>query len=291
MIAISCLDTGSLRPYILLVGPGLRKRLLSGEEEANLSVWGASFWGQPAGAVVAFRGEKSAQLLDIYVLPAYRQAGIGAALLAEVEEAFAQVGIHRMKTLYRADEHTPAFETLLRSRGWSSPRVSSQIFWTRCAVAFGPWVSRYHFRLPYELFAWNELTPTEHERLLAQGEMGWYPPDFSPFHRPDVAWDSLSSVGLRCNGEVVGWCLTVRETPDQMLVDILFVDPSLQRLGRGFMLVGEVIRRFCSSGGDYAYWRVNPDNEPMLRWSRKAFAREGLVDQYDEWYSEKSLLP
>lgn len=37
------------------------------------------------------------------------------------------------------------------------------------------------------------------------------------------------------------------------------------------------------------YWRVSPDNEPMQCWSAKAFAGEGLVDQYGEWYSEKSL--
>ncbi len=74
-----------------------------------------------------------------------------------------------------------------------------------------------------------------------------------------------------------------------MLVEILFVDPPLQRLGRGFMLV-EVIRRYCASGGDYAYWRVSPDNEPMLRRSAKAFAGEGLVDQYEEWYNEKDLV-
>ncbi len=30
------------------------------------------------------------------------------------------------------------------------------------------------------------------------------------------------------------------------------------------------------------YWRVSTDNEPMLRWSARAFAGEGLVDQYGE---------
>ncbi len=28
----------------------------------------------------------------------------------------------------------------------------------------------------------------------------------------------------------------------------------------------------------------------MWRWSRRAFLGEGLVDQYDEWYTEKTLI-
>jgi len=37
-------------------------------------------------------------------------------------------------------------------------------------------------------------------------------------------------------------------------------------------------------------WRVSPQNEGMLRWSAKAFAGDGLVNQYEEWYSKKTLV-
>ena len=290
MLTIQVLDRSSIPLYLLLVKPGMRQLVRDAREEDRLFVLGASFWGEPAGAAVVSIGENVAHLLDLYVLPSYRQAGIGRALLAAVEEQIRLAEIPRIQALYQPNQQTPYFQQLLAGLGWSTPLLKGQFFWTRCAVAFGPWVSRYRFHAPYSVFAWPELTASERNRLLQLGVEGWYPPLLSPFHRPDDAWDPQSSIGLRCNGEVVGWCLTVREKPEQMLVDILFVDPSLQRVGRGFMLVGEVIRRYCQSGGDYAYWRVNPDNEAMLRWSRRAF-QNALADEYEEWYTEKVLLP
>lgn len=289
MLIIQVLERSSLLPYLLLVKPGMRQLVRDAREEDGLLVLGASFWGEPAGVAVVSVGDAAASLLDLYVLPGYRQAGIGAALLSAVDEELVQHGVAQLQAVYHPDDHTPVFQHLLGGQGWAIPFLRGKVFWTRCAVAFGPWVSRYRFRPPYALFAWQELTPAERARVQKRGEDGWYQPICSPFHRPDDAWDPASSIGLRYNGDVVGWCLTVREKPEQMLVDVLFVDPPLQRLGKGFMLVGEVIRRYCASGGDYAYWRVNPENEAMLRWSRKAFAGEGLVDQYDEWYSEKIL--
>lgn len=290
MLTIQPLDGHSLLRFILLLETGLRRSILDRQDDPGQRVLGASFLGQPVGVAVVHVDSEAAALTDLYVLPNYRRGGIGRRLLAAVEEQVRRAGVSRMQTHYKADEQTPHFERLLAGQGWDPPIVTGELFWTRCAVAFGPWVSRYRFRPPYSFFAWPELTAAERDRLLERGAAGWYPPNFSPFSRPDDAWDPLSSVGLRRKGEVVGWCLTVRESQGQMLVDILFVDPPLQRLGKGFMLVGEVIRRYCADGGDYAYWRVNPRNEAMLRWSRKAFAGEALVDQYAEWYSEKTLL-
>lgn len=290
MLVIEIPDRLSVADYLLLVKPGMRQFVREAGEADGILVLGASFWGEPVGAIVVSYGEDAARLLDLYVLPDYRRAGIGRGLFSAAEEQVAGRGIAHLQATYRRDEQTPIFERLLLAQGWSPPSLRSSVFWTQCAVGVGPWVSRYRFRPPYEIFLWADLTDTERTRVGERGEAGWYPPIFSPFYRPDAAWDAQSSVGLRCNGEVVGWCLTVREKPDQMLVDSLFVDPPLQRLGRGFMLVGEVIRRYCAGGGDYAYWRVSPENELMLRWSRKAFAGEALVDQYEEWYSEKILL-
>lgn len=288
MLIIQVLERSSLLPYLLLVKPGMRQFVRDAKEDDSLLVLGASFWGEPAGVAVALQEEKAARLLDLYVLPAYRRSGIGAALLSAMQAQLVQRGVAQLQAIYRPNEHTPFFERLLAALGWVTPVLRRKVFWSRCAVAFGPWVDRYRFRPPYELFSWPELTQRERLLLAERSQTGWYPPALSPFYRPDDFWDPQSSIGLRYNGQVVGWCLTVREKPDQMLVDILFVDPPLQGLGRGFMLVGEVMRRYCASGGDYAYWRVMPDNEPMLRWSRRAF-QNALADEYDEWYSEKTL--
>ena len=291
MLTIQLLDPTSIRPFVQLAGPGLRRHLLRGADNADLRVWGASFWKQPAGLLIVDLKGDSARLLDLYVLPAYRRSGIATALLSEAEKQIDQAGVHQITTHYRVNEHTPAFEALLAKAGWAPPVHRHTIFWTCCAVGAGPWAERFRFRPPYEVFLWPELTDSERSLLLARDKAGdWYHPTLSPFYRPDDAWDPKLSLGLRYKGEVVGWCLVHRESPNLVVVDILFVDPPLQRLGRGLMLVGEFIHRYCTGDGDLCYWRVSPENAAMLRWSRKAFDDGKLIiDEYEEWYSEKTL--
>lgn len=288
MLTIERLNPTTLPAYLLLFKPALRRPVLEQAADPSLCVWGAAFWGQPAGAAVVTLGS-SADLLDLYVLPAYRRAGIASTLLATIESELAHHAVAEMQALYRADEHTDAWHGLLTKAGWGEPVLTSRVFWNCRTVHGAEWVARYQFRPPYEAFTWSDLTAEEEAQIAKRGEEGWYPPHFSPFNRPMSAWDPETSVGLRYKGEVVGWVLAVREAPDRLYVETMFVDPPLQGLGRGFMLVGESTRRYYSGdAGNYAYWRVHPDNQPMIQWSRRAFG-EHLVDEYDEWYSKKVL--
>ncbi|MFN8446062.1 MAG: GNAT family N-acetyltransferase [Caldilineaceae bacterium] len=289
MPTIQRLDHTTLRSYLLLVKPALRKQLLEQIADPRLYVWGASFWGQSAGAAVVAMGSR-ADLLDLYVLPAYRRAGLAAQLLTTIETTLHQNAISEIQVRYRQDEHTEGWMRLLTKAGWNPPVRTSTVFWTSRTSRGAQWVARYQFRPPYEVFTWSELSAEESEQIAKRGEEGWYPPYYSPFNRPLSAWDPETSVGLRYKGEVVGWVLGVREAPDRLYVEVMFVDPPLQQLGRGFMLVGESTRRYYSGCGNYAYWRVHPDNEAMLRWSRRAFG-EHLVDEYEEWVSTKVIAP
>lgn len=55
-----------------------------------------------------------------------------------------------------------------------------------------------------------------------------------------------------------------------------------------------MIRRYCHDGNDHnssnehCYWRVDPQIKGMIRWSQRSFPGR-FTDEYDEWYSEKSL--
>jgi len=256
---------------------------------------GAHFLGQPVGVAVLHLKRDTAGLTDFYVMPDYRGAGIGSALLAAVEEEARRSNVGTLHTLYRATEHTPPFERLLAAQGWETPRLQSKVFWTSCSAGYDEWSQRYRFRPPYEPVSWAAITPAERQAIARRGENGWYPPTLDPFQRPDEDWDPETSLSLRYKGEVVGWLLTLREAPDQIRVEILFVDPPLQRLGRGILLICEMIRRYCNDG-DYAggcnehcYWRVSPENEGMIRWSQRSFPGR-FTDEYEEWYSEKILI-
>ncbi len=289
MLSIQRLHEESLAPYTLMVAPGLRRSLLEAVDDPCQIILGASFWGQAAGVAIVHTKEEEAQLTDIYVLPEYRRAGIGTALLAAVEEAARCAGAGKLHALYRPDEHTPAFKALLARRGWPAPALTHMVFWTTREqdALHLPWVQKYRFRPPYEVFPWPEVTDTERAYIARRGEE-WYTAGLNPLARPIDAWDPETSLGLRYKGELVGWVLTIREAPLQLLIDILFVDPPLQRLGKGFMLIGEVTRRCWQIGMEDMYWRASPDNKPMVRWSRKAF-QNALADEYEEWYTEKAL--
>jgi len=296
MFTIQTLDESSIQAYLLLGKPGLRQTLLAGKDDTAQIVLGATFWGQPAGVAIAYRGADSARLLDLYVLPSYRQAGIGRALLAAVEEACRLAGKSHVQALYRPNEHTPAFEALLAKEGWTAPFVRSRVYWTSCSAGYDGWAQRYRFRPPYEPVLWADITEAERQIIAQRGESGWYPSDLDPLNRPTGDWDRETSLGLRYRGEIVGWLLTLRETPDQIRVEILFVDPPLQRLGRGILLICEMIRRYCNDGeyaggcNEHCYWRVDTANEGMIRWSQRSFPGR-FTDQYDEWYTEKTLIP
>ncbi len=287
MFTIQRLNNSTIQPFLLILEPGLRGALLQSVGDERQIIFGATYWGQPAGAAVFYVTTDDALLSDLYVLPAYRRAGIGAGLLAAGEEAVLQTGLDRIQTIYRPNEQTAAFEALLHKQGWQSPRVNHIVFWTtRELDAPSLEWQKLRFEPPYEVVSWPDVTEVDLQAIAKLGEEGRYPPDLSPFARPLEAWDGETSFVLRHEGQVAGWVCTVREKPLQLLIEILFVYQPRQRLGK--MLIGEVTRRCWQIGMEDMYWRVAPDNAPMLEWSRRSFP-DTILDEYEEWFSEKVL--
>ena len=287
MFTIQRLTASSIQPFLLTLEPGLRGVLLQRIGDDKQLIFGATYWGQPAGVAVFYVTDDHAVLSDLYVLPAYRRVGIGAGLLAAGEAAVAQAGLANIKTLYRPNEQTPAFAALLVKQGWQPPRVNHIVFWTtRELDAPSLEWQKLRFEPPYEVVAWPDVTESDLQAIAKLGEEGRYPALLSPFGRPLEAWDGETSFILRHEGEVAGWVCAVREKPLQLLIDILFVYPPRQRLGK--MLIGEVTRRCWQIGMEDMYWRVAPDNAPMLEWSRRSFP-DRILDEYEEWVSEKEL--
>lgn len=281
-------DERAMRPFLLLMQPGQRRRIWAERQNPAQIVLGASVLGQPAGVAVGVVNEASATLTDIYVLPAYRRGGLGGALLARLEEAALQAGAQRIETLYRPNEQRLDFEAILTKRGWQPPILSHIVFWTTRELD-APKLAwqQYRFAPPYEVVPWPAVSAADRQAITKLGAEGRYSPDLSPFARPFAAWDGATSFVLRHAGTVAGWVCTVREAPLQLLIDILFVYPPRQRMGK--MLIGEVTRRCWQIGMEDMYWRVKPDNEAMLQWSRLSFPAT-IADEFEEWYSEKVLV-
>jgi prolyl oligopeptidase len=71
---IQRLDAQAIRPFLLLMQPGERRRMWEERHAPTQIVLGASLLGQPAGVAVGVVSGASAALTDLYVLPAYRTA-------------------------------------------------------------------------------------------------------------------------------------------------------------------------------------------------------------------------
>jgi GNAT superfamily N-acetyltransferase len=287
-LSIQRLDEQTMRPFLLLMQPGERRRIWEGRADPAQSVLGASLLGQPVGVAVGVVNGTAAALTDLYVLPAYRRGGIGGALLADLEAALIQTGAEQIDLLYRPNEQTQDFEALLAKRGWQPPSLSHIVFWTtRELDAINLDWQKHRFEPPYKVVPWPAVTEADLQFIAKLGEEGRYPPELSPFARPFAAWDGETSFVLRHAGTVAGWVCAVREAPLQLLIDILFVYPP--RKGLGKLLIGEVTRRCWQIGMEDMYWRVKPDNEPMLQWSRLSFP-DTISDEFEEWYSVKALV-
>lgn len=290
MVLVRPLDSLSVKPYLLLSRPGLRRWLLASDKELGIVILGAEFWGHPVGLLIAQLGETVAYLLDLYVQPEYRRVGIATTLLTALDEQVNDAGLTEIRAFYRAERHTDAFQQCLAKQQWMQPERSRIIFGSQVSrgVAEQPWICRFQFRAPFEVIAWADVTHEQQQVIRQRGEDGWFPAGLSPFNRPAKTWDAELSVALRCRGEILGWALAIRESADQHMVEVMFVDPPLQPLGRGILLVAELIRRAIAAGDEYGYWGVAPDNTPMLRWSRQAFGT-ALIDESVEWSSKKEL--
>lgn len=78
-----------------------------------------------------------------------------------------------------------------------------------------PWLNKnYRFSPSFTFFPWQEITPEERLNLQKQQETSlWIPDELSPFKHEENL-EPLNSLGLRYEGEVVGWVITHRLSPD-----------------------------------------------------------------------------
>jgi GNAT superfamily N-acetyltransferase len=217
--------------------------------------------GRPVGLALGGQppGGGPAELGSLFVERAYRGQGLGGALLAAAEEELARRGARQLRLEY----HTamPArgpLEKLLLRRHWSEPqavmlRCQADDRTTQAPVFNAPLFPRLQRQLAdVQVFPWAELTSAERESLLAQQRApgSWIPPSLSPFQE-DRTYARSVCLGLRADGEVVGWLITHRLAPTVARYTWGYVRPDLARRGAYILLMREVAwmhREECARG-------------------------------------------
>jgi GNAT superfamily N-acetyltransferase len=233
---------------------------------------GATIFGTPVGLALARVEGVAARLLSLVVAPGSRRLGIGTGLLREVQ---GQVLARNGRVVYTIlNPEDPAYAVALRfleKEGWSAPIPRALVCWSDAeAIYKAPWLYSCRPLLDgYDVFPWAELTEAERSSLHSQcGHL--YPEWLGPFtHEP---FEPINSLGLRHDGQVIGWMVTHRVGPNTVRYSKLFLAPPHQRAARGIALVAEAILLQLASGVSQAILDIDANNEPMMRFARRHLA-------------------
>lgn len=222
----------------------IQRPLLSSPSE-NHVIFVAKVGGAPAGLAVAelFDQGIAARILNLFVSQEHRQHGIGTALLAGLEAELSRRDIQWLYLGYLSELSTSrALERILKKRAWEAP-TDHKIVWKAYAKSIieAPWAPKPGWPAGYETFLWSERTA--HDRMCY--ERMW---EEKSFHRglgphPEhTDFEPLNSLGVRREGQLVGWLVTNRIAPNAVRYTWLYATPDMARLGRGIPLMRDALR-------------------------------------------------
>ncbi|WP_017718806.1 GNAT family N-acetyltransferase [Kamptonema formosum] len=251
--------------YDALSFPSLKKRWQKYTQRGEILAVSASISEQLVGFVFAdiLAESQTAEIISLFVAPEFRHQGIGTALQGILEKGLAKNGCRQVSVSYPKTEITDqSLEPMLRKLNWEPPQIKYLLGQTTTdKISLAPWLHKYPLPAGFTVFTWSEVTAEERQQIL-QG--GGYPESLSPFgNAPRI--EPLNSLGLRYNGEIVGWMICHRVAPDTIRYSVLYVRERFQKLGRGISLMAEAIKRQIASPVAYYKCAVSAENPQMLQ--------------------------
>lgn len=276
MYTFNCLDNAftaiSYQPFTF---PLYRWRLQELKlAPSTVAIAASDAANQPIGLALAEirPSGQSAEVLSIFVQPTHRQQGVGAALLERLTAELSLRGCSSAHLIYTTGQPTTkALERLLQKGNWTLPqprmlvcRSSTEI------IANAPWMQRQTLPSAYEIFPWQDITTAECLAIQqTQASSPWIPRDLYPF-QPEKNLEPLNSLGLRYQGQVVGWMITHRLAPDTIRYSYGFIRQDLQKMGRLISLIANAIQfQIDAENIPNGIWVVSCSRAPMLQFVRK----------------------
>lgn len=195
---------------------------------------------------------KTARLLSVSVIPAWRRLGVATRLMQSLEEALIQRGCIRLTTGYTT--RMPAwqpFEKLLDAGRWPAPDATLLMSMGLVDnVMKAPWLAVSYETPPgFELFEWSQLGIEERAQLQREVDDKKIPGGLSPFGDEEFIEPAIS-VGVRHNGEVVSWMIVIRSplVPDALCYRSQYVRPQLRGAqALGPLTLAEALCRHAAS--------------------------------------------
>ncbi len=300
LVNIAPVDLGQVQPLLeRLTYPRFRK-WFDGTERVpdTVAAWQARVGVLPVGLAIANRKPSDRlRILSILVAPAFRRAGIGSALLCQMEALARRHGLRSLEAHHGGGDVRAAFLALLDRQGWDPPqhlehRLAGPADWPdRKGPKWAAFIARIR-RAGYDATPWGDLTAGDRSKALAlekrEVDPAW--PRFSAFE-PHA--DPLLSVALRRHGDLVGW-IHCESKPAEGYHHYVtgYVERALQ--GKGWLLAGldSVCRRQAAAygAGSVAVYETPGQNIRMVALMEKHLKPVSLWTD-DRYISSKGLLP
>jgi GNAT superfamily N-acetyltransferase len=234
----------------------------------------ASIKGAPIGAVVTEVRDVSekARLCSVAVQKEYRRLGVASALLQTVEKQACERGCALIyANLIQNSPPAVEISGLLTKNGWTEPASRGVICETDLAsISQAPWMEHDELAADCKVFFWKDLAYSERQRLRERiRRQPWFPEAISPFdHEERIVTDT--SLGLRRNGEITGWCIFHRVNSSATECTSLVVTPELQGRGEAIALLTRGIRLHGNLPGHRKFvFDIGFDKGAMMRFLKR----------------------
>lgn len=272
--------------------------ILNGQQPDNISnttlIAIAVYHGEhPVGLLLAsfYKHVKTAEVHSLRVQKDFPFTKIGSQLLARLEEELRLLRCLEVSISYESDNvNFKNLEQVLHACQWSEPE-KLQIHCLFEAAKFLPeWIQKGYKPSPsYTAFPWNQLTQTDRKMLERNIEMGVIPAFVSPLKNEEVI-EPINSLGLRCDGKVVGWMITHRIDDETICYKALYVMRSI-RTSEAIALLCASIWKQKESGVPWAILEVNLQKSPSswLRFVQRRLVPHATSVSYT-YLSQKILL-
>lgn len=296
---LKTLDTSNAAAFATLTYPALRQTLLP--LRATHRAVGAYDGDRPIGLALAAIDKPEANVLSVFVGRAYRNRGVGRALIAAITREVIQSGnISISALIVGSNPSRPALDKALTAVGWPSLTFSQLNVagrarsmaetgqgWTggkrlldRDDTTFSPWSSL------------GEADRVAIEALQQQPE-AWF--SGNPFRYSRTLVPELSVI-VRRAGKAIGWIIAcpgrspLADEPDTPTIDYQssYIDADLRQ--SGILLAGywHAFTRLAETYGPESIARYWAYGDRMIRISRNRFAPIALLAE-EVWISSARL--
>jgi len=126
-----------------------------------------------------------------------------------------------------------------------------------------PWINYDQLPQPYEMFVWSRMTDEEYRQIQEKQSTGWYPSELDPFQESDKLNGDMS-VGLKHHGEIIGWMISHKISPDTLQRTCFFLDPNHRLHNLALALSSKIIKLQIDGGIPKIMFQIPTTNQQMM---------------------------